>query len=443
MRICFLIASIAVSFHASAQLFTSGFESWSASGPAGWFQAGSTFDVSEVVQVSDAHSGASAARFTNTSVTSKSITSTSFAINVGTSYVVSYWAKGQGSVRPILFGSTTWGGNAFDEVNTTEWQQFTRVIPTFGTASPAGVRLSVNSTVGPEHVIIDDLSVTVFVFVPPPFHTIQELQQPSGSDGFSVFLDSLVTTTGIVTGITREPFDPAYYLQNGTGPYSGIYVRGTTTGLTLGDEVTVSGSVYEEDQGNGTETTLINLVAREVISSGNPDPSPEVLTISQADAEQWESVLVRMENLEPEWSVSTGTWQAWEVITVGIVFGTQLYEGYPYQTGSIYHVSGVYHRSYAEWLYPRKAEDTEEVVGVQERSLAAVRVYPNPASDQLTIDFGPVSAPITYELRDLQGRLVSAEQGVVAPVELDVAGLASGAYCLSVQGYKPVMVVLE
>ncbi len=68
---------------------------------------------------------------------------------------------------------------------------------------------------------------------------------------------------------------------------------------------------------------------------------------------------------------------------------------------------------------------------------------PDPVSDHLTIDFGLVPAPITYKLRDLQGRLVSAEQGVVAPVELDVTGLASGAYSLSVHGYKPVMVVRE
>jgi hypothetical protein len=56
--------------------------------------------------------------------------------------------------------------------------------------------------------------------------------------------------------------------------------------------------------------------------------------------------------------------------------------------------------------------------------------YPNPAQDQLRLQYSPDVQPRQVELYDLQGRLVcSQSQGLE---NLDIQGLASGQYLMKV-----------
>jgi hypothetical protein len=85
--------------------------------------------------------------------------------------------------------------------------------------------------------------------------TIQDVQYSPFGSGFSGYNGYQVTVSGIVTADTSDIngnetgtiSGPQVYIQNGTGPWSGIKITGTET-LTLnrGDNVTVTGTVRED-----------------------------------------------------------------------------------------------------------------------------------------------------------------------------------------------------
>jgi len=137
---------------------------------------------------------------------------------------------------------------------------------------------------------------------------IQDVQYSPFGGGFSGFHGYQVTVRGIVTADTTDigPINPQVYIQNGTGSWSGIKLMGTETlNLHSGDDISVTGTVGEnysvteiygvDDPGNiQTHGTL------------QPLPNPELLTTSTIDfiadgsiqAEQWEGVLIRYEDVE-------------------------------------------------------------------------------------------------------------------------------------------------
>jgi hypothetical protein len=141
--------------------------------------------------------------------------------------------------------------------------------------------------------------------------TIQDVQFSPFGGGFSGYNSYQVTVTGTVTCDTSDftgfGSDPAQvFIQNGTGPWSGIRINGTEVlSLQRGDNVTVTGLV-----GESFSVTLISGINSPsniiVNSTGNPLPEPTVLPTATflnntpngtVSAEQWEGVLVRFENL--------------------------------------------------------------------------------------------------------------------------------------------------
>ncbi|MFH1852070.1 MAG: T9SS type A sorting domain-containing protein [Candidatus Neomarinimicrobiota bacterium] len=129
----------------------------------------------------------------------------------------------------------------------------------------------------------------------------------------TVTLGSLVRISGIVTAGTGEVSDgtSSFYLQDGTGQYSGINIYSFNYTVARGDNVTLVGE-YAEYDGKSEIENITNLV---VNSAGNEPPAAQVLTLNQSDWEPWEGVLVKIENVTVslvdagfgEWEVSDGT----------------------------------------------------------------------------------------------------------------------------------------
>ena len=65
-----------------------------------------------------------------------------------------------------------------------------------------------------------------------------------------------------------------------------------------------------------------------------------------------------------------------------------------------------------------------------ETKLRPYLFYPNPAQNQLHLQFSPDVTPKTIELYDLQGRLVHTQRNGLE--SLNLQGLASGAYTMRV-----------
>ena len=127
------------------------------------------------------------------------------------------------------------------------------------------------------------LAASVLVASALSAQTIQEIQ---GEADASPYENQTVTTSGVVTASNGV----GYYIQDGTGPWSGIYVYDDSE-PTIGDHITVTANVaeyYELTELDFVESLTIN-------SSGNPLPEPQLLTTGEVADEQWEGVLVRVE----------------------------------------------------------------------------------------------------------------------------------------------------
>lgn len=189
----------------------------------------------------------------------------------------------------------------------------------------------------------DDGSCLAVVMTP-----ISDIQQAQLTDGLA---GATVTTTGIVTGV----FGSLISVQDGTGPYSGIWMFGPDVPVTLGDEVEVTGTVSEYF--NLTQLTGIGVV---ILSQGNALPAPEVLATASVADEQWEGVLVQTTgavtaeaNNFGEWTLSDGSGDAtvddrgYDASTTGALLA-----------GSTWEVTGPLDYSFGAFkIQPRDAAD--------------------------------------------------------------------------------------
>lgn len=106
-----------------------------------------------------------------------------------------------------------------------------------------------------------------------------------------------VATNGVVTAVyTNE-----YVIQDGTGPYSAIWVIGT--GVSQGDELDVFGELVEFFGRTQIQNTLAVLQ-----STANPLPAAEVLTTGAMGDEQWESVLCEATGQVAQADAGFGNW---------------------------------------------------------------------------------------------------------------------------------------
>jgi hypothetical protein len=170
----------------------------------------------------------------------------------------------------------------------------------------ARARDRAGNQLGPAGWYLGDVCVNTSGYT--PIYSIQETTHPTGD---SPLAGDQVTTEGIVTA----RFQHGYSIQDPeSGPWSGLWVYDTHT-PTLGDRLRLTGTVHEYQN----ETELVALTDYQVESSGNPLPDPEILPTGAVSQEQWEGVLVRVENVTVEqeqdihddWVVNDGTGGVW------------------------------------------------------------------------------------------------------------------------------------
>ena len=120
-----------------------------------------------------------------------------------------------------------------------------------------------------------------------PIYDIQYTTDPSGDSPFDG--QTNITTEGIVTALYYN----GYFIEDPSGgAWNGLWVYDSNT-PALGDRLRLTGTV--DEYYNLTE--LKDLTSYQVVSSGNPIPEPEVLATGDVSQEQWEGVLVRVENV--------------------------------------------------------------------------------------------------------------------------------------------------
>jgi len=135
--------------------------------------------------------------------------------------------------------------------------------------------------------------------------TIYEIQYTTdeGADSTypSPYLGQVVTTTGIVTAVGYNG-DKYFISMPEGGEWKGLFIWDWTT-VNLGDEIEITGTVFESY--GLTEIKDVSNVS--VLSSGNTLPAPvQVSTNEIVDGEAYESVLVRVTDVEVTNSVDHG-----------------------------------------------------------------------------------------------------------------------------------------
>jgi len=128
--------------------------------------------------------------------------------------------------------------------------------------------------------------------------TIADVQDTTGGPGGgdSHLLDSTVTVVGVVSGEIWA-YGSVYYIQDGTGPWSGVMVYDWGRENAYGDSVRIT-AVVDEYSGM---TELVDVSAYEVLATG-ATVEPTLVTTGEigtdgANAEAYEGVLVQVRNV--------------------------------------------------------------------------------------------------------------------------------------------------
>ncbi|MCC6871776.1 MAG: hypothetical protein IT351_05285 [Candidatus Fermentibacter sp.] len=190
--------------------------------------------------------------------------------------------------------------------------------------------------------------------------------QVQGQAAQSPYVGQIVSVTGIVTVAGGEYYSSSQGYSviedAGGGPWSGLVLFDSDVlSFARGDSVVVTGTVQEYYG----MTELSYITDARIISSGHPLPAPQDLTtgalMTSADPEEWEGVLVRVQNVTvSNDSLGYGQWSVTDGSGDCIVddLGDYTYE--PYTGDSIQSIIGVCFYSFSEFkMEPRDDADID------------------------------------------------------------------------------------
>ncbi|MBD3226233.1 MAG: T9SS type A sorting domain-containing protein [Caldithrix sp.] len=206
----------------------------------------------------------------------------------------------------------------------------------------------------------------------PVEYTIQQLQVTTDwEEGPSQYVGQYVKTRGIVTAVGGS----GYFLQDGMGEWSGIYVYDSGHDVVRGDSLYVVGTV-EEYYGL---TELSDVTETAVLASDITLPDPKILNTGEVANEAFESVLIQTSGVCDTAANQYGEW----IIDDGS--GSQMIDDLLFTFDPTldfeYDVTGPVYYSYGRFkVEPRDADDVTEYV----RDLDVV--YADAAADTATAD---------------------------------------------------------
>ena len=203
-----------------------------------------------------------------------------------------------------------------------------------------------------------NVTVTIQYIPLTKIYSIQYTNDPSGDSPLKA---QQVRTKGVVTAVKTETLSFSMWLQDSAKAWNGVHVYGVSKTLgtvALGDSVEVVGTVDEHY--NLTEIKNVNYL--NIINSGNTLPNPVDVTVLEAASEAYESVLVKLSNVEctvvnagyGEFTVSDGT------NTINVDDYIYMFTA---SQGKRYNITGVIYYSYGAFkVLPRSASDIETSV---------------------------------------------------------------------------------
>jgi hypothetical protein len=249
-------------------------------------------------------------------------------------------------------------------------------------------------------------------------HTIAEVQ---GELFASPLIEQVVTVQGVITAAS----DYSYFIQDGSGPWNGVYVYDNTNLPAVGDNVILQGEVIEYYD----LTEITNITYFETVSSGNDLPAAVELMTGYigTSGEPYEGCLVSITNAACT-NTDLGFGDAYfDDGTGDCMIDDMLYTPDPaWVLGEYYSVTGVLTYTYEEYkIEPSSAADVSIGMAVGSIEISVINIYPNPTVDALNFRLNSNAKAYIY---DTNGRLVFTQDVASGEVNLDVSGLRLGTY---------------
>jgi len=421
----------------NAQVFTSGFETWTTTAPikpTDWWGAKTNYSVADSTPqyTSSVHGGSFAIRIRNKTTSSKRLTTQDLSITAGTTYTITFWVRGHGLIRTGLYtggsGTAAYIYNpTYVTVNSTTWTQQTQTVASDTNSAAAEFILAVKSTVADlEDIQVDDVNITSGVTQTVSIH---DIQYATAAPYASSYAGQVVITGGIVTAV----YNKGLFVQGGYGPWSGLYVYDSAhiaaAGIARGDSITITGTVSEYL----TYTELGSLSGVTKVSSGNILHPAYPVTLVNATTESLEGVLVKLTNMpcvNASGSASYGEWVVYNG-TDSTKTGGLLYKYTTAVVGTHYDITGAVYLAYGGVMRvePRDANDVSISSGITENTQNNISIYPNPANAILNI--ANIEGVDQIKIANLLGQTISTISVSGNSVALNVNNLKSGIYFVS------------
>lgn len=249
-------------------------------------------------------------------------------------------------------------------------------------------------------------------------HTIAEVQ---GELFSSPLVEQVVTIQGVVTANN----DYSYFIQDGSGPWNGIYIYDNTNLPSVGDEIILQGEVSEYYD----LTELSNITYFETVSSDNELPAAVELGTGfiGTSGEPYEGCRVKITNAictNPDLGFGDAYFDDG---TGDCMVDDMLYTPDPaWVTGEYYTVTGVLTYTYEEYkIEPSSADDISIGMAVGAIEVSMINLYPNPTVYAINFRLNSNAKANIY---DSNGRLVFTQDVKAGEVSLDVSGLRLGTY---------------
>ena len=203
-----------------------------------------------------------------------------------------------------------------------------------------------------------------------PFEgTLTSIQDVQGTGDYSPFENQTVSTKGVVTAVLGDDF----YMQDGESPRSGIYIYTSPVIPSIGDSVIVTGEISEfqyEDPTPEKMTEFANPDQVYILNSNNPIPNPIDITTGGLENEDYEGMLVRVNDVTVTYAdltpfVDYGQWRVNDGTGECNIHNTQ--EGYEYdpEFGEyISSITGVSTYLFGDWKISLRMEEDVDANGV-------------------------------------------------------------------------------
>lgn len=422
MKKALLLAALFTLVYSSGigqQVFYSGFETWDdANTPTNWIGVATNITLTDVTQFTTSpFEGTYSMKINNDTSAHKRVSTKAVSVTAGTVYNISFYARGNGEVRTGFYDGASYGTyNAYVVINGTTWTKVEQSIICDTTSATAEFILSVRNTLATnDHLQIDSFYVSEGTLTGVSIHDIQYTTGDTSS-----YYGDPVNTGGIVSAVKTG----AYWIQNGTGPWSGVYVYDSGHSPAIGDSVTFS-AVVDEYYGLTELKSVGNYVT---VSTGN---AVQVTAIALPDGalEMYEGVLCKVTNVECtslpdtylEWVVGDGM----DNLKVG-----DLIYAYTPTIGTFYDITGIMDYNFSERkIQPRSAADVSIHNGIEESAISS-SVYPNPADEYVTVNAATEGVML---VSDITGRIVFSS-AFNQTATINVSDLESGIYNVTING---------